>query len=420
MLIFCMGYLAIIFEHKIGVNKATSALIMAVFLWTIQFSDPIFTKVASFELNEHLANICQVLLFLLAALTIVEIIHVHGGLTVVSRLMQVRSKRVALWVVGLMAFFLSSVLDNLTTTIVMVMMLKKIVRDYEDRLLFGSTVVIAANAGGAWTPIGDVTTTMLWVGGQISSTSTMLHLVVPSFACLVGSLLCLMPQVGGTLETDGAGILSDRQPRGRTVLACGVFSLIFVPIFKGITGLPPYMAILFSMSGMWLLTDLIHRPYRDREHLKVVSILPRVDLSGILFFLGILLAVDALEVAGILRLLAHKLDHMIPSKELIAVVIGGVSAIIDNVPLVAACMGMYNSTIYPMDSSFWQLIAYCAGTGGSMLVIGSAAGVAFMGIEKVEFFWYVRRVGLAAFVGYVSGIVVYLLQEMLIDKIALL
>lgn len=412
-LVFTLGYLAIIFEHTIKVNKATSALLMAVILWAIQFFDPVFAKVASFELNEHLANVAQVVLFLLGALTIVEIISIHGGLEVVAHFIRVHSKRAALIVVGLIAFFLSSILDNLTTTIVMVMMLKKIISNYEDRLFFGGAVVIAANAGGAWTPIGDVTTTMLWVGGQLSTTAMMKSLFLPSLACLGGAFLCLLPQLKGKLERNVEREQSVAEPKGKTVLICGVLSLVFVPIFKGITGLPPYMGILFAMSAMWLLTDLLHGSYTERDHLRVVSILPKVDLSTILFFTGILLAVDALDTAGILRMLANQLDQAIPSKELIAIVIGMISAVVDNVPLVAASMGMYSSTTYPVDSPFWMLIAYCAGTGGSMLIIGSAAGVAFMGLEKVDFFWYVKRVGFAALVGYFAGIGVYALQNLM-------
>ncbi len=414
LLVFALGYLAIIFEHRIKVNKATSALLMAVVLWAIQFIDPVFAKVASFELNEHLADVSQVILFLLGALTIVEIIHVHGGLEVVARFIRVHSKRAALVVVGLIAFFLSSILDNLTTTIVMVMMLKKIISNNEDRLFFGGTVVIAANAGGAWTPIGDVTTTMLWVGGQLSTAAMMESLFLPSLACLGGALLCLLPLLKGPLERASESQLGKPQPQGKAVLVCGVLALVFVPIFKAITGLPPYMGILFSMSGLWLLTDLLHHAYEERDHLRVTAILPRVDLTTLLFFLGILLAVDALDTAGILRTFAYHLDKAIHSKEWVAIVIGLISAVVDNVPLVAASMGMYSTATYPIDSPFWMLIAYCAGTGGSILIIGSAAGVAFMGLEKVNFFWYVKRVGLAAFVGYFAGIGVYALQQLMV------
>lgn len=413
MSIFVFGYLAIMFEHRLGVNKATPAIIMAVLLWIVQFADPLLTSTAQHELNQHLAEVSQIILFLLGALAIVEIIHVHGGLGMVSRLMQVQSKRLALFVVGLVTFFLSAILDNLTTTIVMVVMLKKIVRESEDRLLFGSVVVIAANAGGAWTPIGDVTTTMLWVGGQISAFSIMKALFIPSILCLLGALACIIPKVSGKLDINEQDPLDKKQPKSRTILTVGLFLLMFVPLFKGITGLPPFMGILFSLGIMWLLTDLLHRQHADRDHLRVISVLPRLDLSGILFFLGILLAVGALETAGVLRDLALWLDSVIPSKEAIGVIIGIISAVVDNVPLVAASMGMYSIVSFPTDSPFWELIAYCAGTGGSLLVIGSAAGVAFMGLEKVDFFWYVRRVGVAALVGYLLGVAAYLLGGLL-------
>lgn len=405
---FVVGYFFIIFEHATGVNKATSALLMAVFCWAVQFSDPQVHDWNLEHLNMHLASVSQVILFLLGALTIVEIIHAHGGLNMITKVMRFRSKAVSLWVIGLLAFFLSSVLDNLTTTIVMVMMLRKIIKEAEDRLIFGSAVVIAANAGGAWTPIGDVTTTMLWVGGQLSTVPLMKILIIPSLVCLFTMLAYFSFQLKGTREIETYGETETYEPEGKFVFIAGMLSLIFVPIFKVLTGLPPFMGILFSMSFMWLFTDLLHKKHGDRDHLRVMSLLPRLDLSGILFFLGILLSVDALETAGILKHLAMFLDNAIPSKEWIAVIIGLISAVIDNVPLVAACIGMYDLTIYPQDSMFWQLIAFTAGTGGSILIIGSAAGVAFMGMEKVDFFWYLKKAALPAALAYFAGIAAFL------------
>jgi Na+/H+ antiporter NhaD/arsenite permease-like protein len=319
----------------------------------------------------------------------------------------VRSKKLCLCIVAIVTFFLSAVLDNLTTTIVMVVLLRRIITHTQDRLLFGSAIVIAANAGGVWTPIGDVTTTMLWLGGQVSTQPLIEKLFLPSFVCLIVSTACCLFFVKGTIQVE---LLEPAklEYKGKLVLVCGVASLVFVPIFKVLTGLPPFMGILFSMSFMWLLTDLLHRP-EERNHLRVISMFPKVDLSSIFFFLGILLAVGALETAGILAQLAGWIDMHVPSKTVVAAIIGVASAIIDNVPLVAATMGMYDLTLFPQDHSFWLLIAFCAGTGGSMLIIGSAAGVAFMSLEKVDFFWYVKRAALPAALGYAAGIATYLL-----------
>jgi Na+/H+ antiporter NhaD/arsenite permease-like protein len=409
LLVFSLGYLFIIFEHATGINKATSALLMAIILWAIQFADPRAADWNVEHLSKHLADVSQVILFLMAALTIVEIIHAHGGLNIVTKFMKFRSKVTSLWVISIIAFFLSSVLDNLTTTIVMVMILRKVIKDHEDRLVFGAAVVIAANAGGAWTPIGDVTTTMLWVGGQVSTLQIMKNLFIPSFLCLTASLSWFSLKLKGVMHVDLKGETFVLEPKGKTVFILGVISLISVPIFKVVTGLPPFMGILFAMSFMWLVTDLLHKKYEERQHLRVQALLPRLDLSGILFFLGILLSVNALETAGLLKQLAFFIDTNISSKTLIATIIGLASAVIDNVPLVAACMGMYDLKTYPTDSSFWQLIAFTAGTGGSILIIGSAAGVAFMGMEKVDFFWYLKKAAIPAAIGYFVGIGAFLL-----------
>lgn len=407
--IFVIGYLMIIFEAHIGVNKATSAILMAVICWALQFADPNAIQQNTHRLLEHLANVSQVVLFLLGAVTIVETIQAHGGFAIIANFLRFPSKRVSLWVVGIVAFFLSAVLDNLTTTIVMCVMLRKIIHDKQDRLLFGAAIVIAANAGGAWTPIGDVTTTMLWLGGQVSTIPLIQKLFLPSVACLVVSLACFTPIIRGRIEAKVANYKEEIAPKGELVLVCGLLSLVFVPIFKVLTGLPPFMGILFAMSFIWLLTDILHGEEATRAHLKVTSTFGRLDLASIFFFLGILLSVDALETAGVLKQFAIWLDQTIPSKALIASLIGVVSAVIDNVPLVAACMGMYDLATYAPDHPFWLLIAFCAGTGGSLLIIGSAAGVAFMSLEKVSFFWYLRRAALPALLGYGAGIGIYLL-----------
>lgn len=407
--IFTIGYLAIIFEHQLRINKATSALLMAVGCWALQFADSCAVTQNMHSLSEHLANVSQVVIFLLGAVTIVETINVHGGFSIIANLIRVSSKKLSLWIVGFIAFFLSAVLDNLTTTIVLVVMLRKFLSSTQDRLIFGSVVVIAANAGGAWTPIGDVTTTMLWLGGQVSTLPLVKTLFLPSLACFLVATLSLSFSVKGVVTADKVERKVEIEPKGEVILFAGLFSLVFVPVFKMLTGLPPFMGMLLSMSFMWLLTDLLHGHKDERAHLRVLSVFPKIDLSAIFFFLGILLSVDALETAGVLKVLSVWLDQTIASKELIATLIGAVSAVIDNVPLVAACMGMYDLAQFPMDHPFWLLIAFCAGTGGSMLIIGSAAGVAFMSLEKVSFFWYLRKAGLSAALGYVAGIGTYLL-----------
>ncbi|MBS0637775.1 MAG: sodium:proton antiporter NhaD [Verrucomicrobia bacterium] len=401
--VFIIGYLMIIFEHQIGVNKATSALLMAVACWALQFSKTELAQDNSHHLLENLASVSQVVLFLLGAVTIVETINTHGGFGIIADWIRVRSKKLCLCLVALLSFFLSAVLDNLTTTIVMIVLLRRLITHTQDRLIFGAAVVIAANAGGAWTPIGDVTTTMLWLGGQVSTMPLIQQLFLPSLVCMIVSVAALSFSVKGNIQAE----LVEKVPlehRGGLVLVCGILSLVFVPVFKMLTGLPPFMGMLLSMSFMWLLTDLIHRT-EERNHLRVVSIFPKLDLSSIFFFLGILLSVGALETAGILKNLAVWLDGLLPSKVAVASLIGVASAVIDNVPLVAAAMGMYG---LPMDHFFWLLIAFCAGTGGSMLIIGSAAGVAFMSLEKVDFFWYLKKAALPAALGYVVGILFFL------------
>jgi NhaD family Na+/H+ antiporter len=410
-LIFIIGYLFITFEHYTKINKTTIALLMAVICWVLQFSQSTTTKEENLGfLGHHLTNISQVVFFLIGALTIVEIINVHKGFQLVSNMIQVNSKQKLLWIIGVIAFFLSAVLDNLTTTIVMVTLLDKLVKDNEDKLLMGGGVVIAANAGGAWTPIGDVTTTMLWIGGELSTFNIIKALFVPSFICFIVSFIFL----AFIIKRKGQDNFITHQkepiePLSKFIFYLGIGCLIFVPFFKIITGLPPFMGMLLGLSVMWLITDIIHFKYEKEEDLRVPNVLSKIDFSSALFFLGILLAVNALESANILSWIASGLDKSIGNVNIIATLIGIVSAIIDNVPLVAATMGMYDLTQYPPDHTLWNLIAYCAGTGGSILLIGSAAGVVFMGMQKVDFFWYLRKISGPALVGYFAGIFVYLL-----------
>nr|XP_018676708.1 PREDICTED: uncharacterized protein LOC103972867 isoform X2 [Musa acuminata subsp. malaccensis] len=410
VLVFAIGYAGIVFEESLAFNKSGVGLLMAVCLWVIRSIGAPSTEIAVSELTHASAEVSEIVFFLLGAMTIVEIIDAHQGFKLVTDNITTRKPRILLWVVGLVTFFLSSVLDNLTSTIVMVSLLRKLVPPSEYRKFLGAVVVIAANAGGAWTPIGDVTTTMLWINGQISTLQTMQDLFIPSALSLAVplALMSLTSEVNGTSEKQSNVLASEQMaPRGQLVFAVGIGALLFVPVFKAITGLPPYMGMLLGLGVLWILTDAIHFGDSGRQKLKVPQALSRIDTQGVLFFLGILLSVSSLEAAGVLRELANYLDAHIPSVELIASAIGVVSAIIDNVPLVAATMGMYNLTSFPQDSEFWQLVAFCAGTGGSMLIIGSASGVAFMGMEKVDFFWYLRKVSGFAFAGYTAGIVAY-------------
>ncbi|KAG5577106.1 hypothetical protein H5410_057240 [Solanum commersonii] len=410
-LLFGVGYMGIIFEESLAFNKSGVGLLMAVSLWVIRSIGAPSNDIALSQLSHATAEVSEIVFFLLGAMTIVEIVDAHQGFKLVTDNITTRKPITLLWVVGFVTFFLSSILDNLTSTIVMVSLLRKLAPPSEYRKLLGAVVVVAANAGGAWTPIGDVTTTMLWIHGQISTLPTMKGLFLPSVVSLAVplALLSLTSEVNGKGQNSAEVLASEQMaPRGQLVFAVGLGALVFVPVFKALTGLPPYMGMLLGLGVLWIITDAIHYGESERQRLKVPQALSRIDTQGALFFLGILLSVSSLEAAGILRELANYLDAHIPSTELIASSIGVVSAIIDNVPLVAATMGMYDLSSFPQDSEFWQLIAFCAGTGGSMLVIGSAAGVAFMGMEKVDFFWYLRKVSGFAFAGYAAGIATYL------------
>lgn len=414
ILIFIFGYFFITIEHITQINKATVALMMAILSWVLVFRSKIFDLEQNrLILGEHLGNITQIILFLLGALTIVEIINAHKGFQVITKLIKIRSKRHLLWVVGILTFFLSSVLDNLTTTVVMISLLSKFIPEGEDRFIFGGGVVIAANAGGAWTPIGDVTTTMLWIGGQLSTFNLMYNLFLPSFVCFVVSFALLSLYLEGTFPPINDKNAQIEEPTGKFIFFLGIGALIFVPVFKALTNLPPFMGILFGLSVMWFVTDYLYRKQSIGPQLCVPHVMSKVDLSAVLFFLGILLCIDALYSAGILNKLSIWIDQNIGNIHWMAVLIGLASAIVDNVPLVAAAMGMYGLNQYPTDHSFWELIAYCAGTGGSLLIIGSAAGVAFLSLEKINFFWYLKRISLPAALGYFAGFGVYLLDTWL-------
>lgn len=408
--VFVIGYCLITIEHTTKINKAGIALLMAVLCWSLQFGDktiPPDKHVAS--LLEHLAEISQIIFFLLGALTIVETINVHQGFNLISNFIKAKSKRTVLWIMCGIAFILSGILDNLTTTIVMISILQKMVDEKEVKWIIGGGIVLAANAGGAWTPIGDVTTTMLWIGGQITSQEVMKGLFLPSLVSAVIPVALLSFFLKGDIDSSKLNTAKVHEPLGNLIFFLGLGALIFVPVFKVMTGLPPYMGMLFAVGMMWIVTDLAHSQYPDRDHLRLPFVLTKIDWSSTLFFLGILLCIDALEAEGILRDLAQIFDHHIGNTSFIALAIGFASAVVDNVPLVAASMSMYDLNRFSTDSSFWQLIAYCAGTGGSMLIIGSAAGVVFMGLEDVEFFWFLKKISLPALLGYLAGFLTFYL-----------
>jgi len=411
ILVFLLGYTAIIIEHYTQVNKTAVALFVAVICWAIQFVAGLQPNdIQLVELGSHVNHIAQIIFFLMGAMTIVELVDAHKGFKILTDCVQTTSKRRLLVIISVITFFLSAVLDNLTTTIVMISFLRKLIPERDERFLLACLVVIAANAGGAWTPIGDVTTTMLWIDGQITSIAIMKALFLPSIVSLLVPLLFYWLVFKGRLrlsagEKEG-GTLA---PGAKVILALGVLSLIFVPIFKAWTGLPPFMGILIGLGVLWLVTDILHRGWEKRIHLRVPHVLTKIDMSGVLFFLGILLCVDALETAGLLKALAGWLDATVANQAVIATLIGLLSAIIDNVPLVAATMGMYSIEQFPTDHTLWHMIAYAAGTGGSILIIGSAAGVAMMGMEKAHFIGYLRKASLPALLGYLAGMGVYLL-----------
>ncbi len=409
-LTFLIGYLFIIFETRLKVNKSASALLMATFSWMFfMLSRESGDLTHASKISEGIGEVSQIIFFLLGAMALVELIDVHRGFRVITDLIQTNSKKKLLWFLGFFTFFLSAILDNLTTTIVMVSLLRKLVEDKRERMLLAGMVVIAANAGGAWTPIGDVTTTMLWIKGNITTFAVMKSLFLPSFVSLLVALLLF----GRKMKGKYPGVMNrahkePSEPGARLVFFLGVGALIFVPIFKAFTGLPPFMGMLVGLGAVWVTTDLMHGKKEARGHLRIPHILTRIDTSGILFFLGILLCISAMDAAGLLEKMAHFLDEKVQNITLIATIIGLISAVVDNVPLVAAGIGMYDVQTFPVDSKFWQLLAYCAGTGGSVLIIGSAAGVALMSLEKIDFVWYLRKVSWIALLSYFAGIAVYL------------
>jgi len=416
-LLFVLAYVAIALEHPLKVNKSASALLGAGLLWTVYALAAGDTARVNAELGESLMGTAQIVFFLIAAMAIVEVVDAHDGFEVLTAMIKTQRLSNLMWLVGFFTFFLSAILDNLTTTIVMVSLMKRLLAEREDRLSFAGVIVIAANAGGAWTPIGDVTTTMLWIGGQITTMAIIQGVFLASIVNLLVPL-AIAAWIMGDRPVVAPPRLTEKDTLATTpwersvVLVLGLSVLVLVPVFKSTTHLPPFLGILLGLGVLWAVADLMHRRKEDsqKQHLTLVSALARIDMGSIVFFIGILLAVSVLEHSHVLGALAHWLDETVGRLDLIVMVIGLASAVVDNVPLVAASMGMYDLAQYPPDSFLWEFMAYCAGTGGSILIIGSAAGVAAMGLERIDFVWYLRKVSALALAGYLAGAMVYLAQ----------
>ena len=424
--IFVVAYAAIALEHPIRVNKSASALLGAGLLWTVYALWRADHAAIAHQLDDTVASTAQIIFFLMGAMTIVEVIDAHNGFEIITSRIRTTKLATLMWLVSAVTFFLSAVLDNLTTTIVMVSLVRKLLDKESERLLFAAMIVIAANAGGAWSPIGDVTTTMLWIGGQITPLGIVHALFLASVTCAVVPLLVVTYQLRGrqfgvpSSDAQSLDAQSDAVENSafesKLMLGMGLGILVLVPAFKTLTHLPPFMGILFGLGILWAAGEILHRNKEPeiKERLTLANALTRIDLSAIVFFLGILLAVAALEHTQILTALAGWLNATIGRQDVIVLILGLLSAIVDNVPLVAASMGMYSLQQNPPDSFLWEFIAYCAGTGGSILIIGSAAGVAAMGLEKIQFIWYLKKISGLALLGYLAGAAVYVLQSRLL------
>lgn len=412
--IFILAYAAIALEHPIKINKGASALLGAGLLWTVYAAFGGDHALIGNQLNESVASTARIVFFLIGAMTIVEVIDAHNGFEVITSQIRTKKQTTLMWIVCFVTFFLSAVLDNLTTTIVMISLMKKLSDSQHVRLFFAAMIVIAANAGGAWSVIGDVTTTMLWIGGQITPLPIIKGVFLPSLINLLLPLFVVTYRLKGktirppsTRESSAKLVnLFDRN----LIFYLGLGLLIAVPAFKAITHLPPFMGILFALGILWATGELLHREKEpdEKKALTLAHALKQIDMASIVFFIGILLAVATLEHTHVLEMLAKWLDQSVGRQDVIVVLLGLLSAIVDNVPLVAASMGMYSLSQYPADSFLWEFITYCAGTGGSILIIGSAAGVAAMGLEKIHFFWYVKRISGLALLGYFGGAAVYI------------
>lgn len=424
IIIFILGYAFIALEHPLKINKSASALLLAAIIWSVfALMGPGFEHHA---LVSHLGETSEILFFLLGAMTIVEIVDRHEGFRIITDKITTKNKRKLLWVISILTFFMSAVLDNLTTSIVMVALLRKLIDDKHERWFFAGMVILAANSGGAWSPIGDVTTIMLWIKGNVTAAKIIMETFIPSLVSMLVPLTAVTFMMKGDVKRpelceadDSCPSISKKQ--SNIIFFLGVGSLLFVPVFKTITHLPPYLGILFGLGLMWVVTEIMHVANKDNySKLNVGAVLQKVDTPSVLFFLGILMAVAALQTAGHLDLLSKTLDK-IGDIYIINLIIGVLSSIVDNVPLVAAAMGMYpiatpemlatNPELYHFvqDGAFWEFLAYCAGTGGSILIIGSAAGVAVMGMEKIDFIWYLKKISIWALIGYLAGGGVFIL-----------
>lgn len=418
VVVFVLAYLAIALEHPLNINKSASALVGAGVLWTLYAAGTGDAAKVAQDLTVSLNGTAQIVFFLIGAMTIVEVIDAHNGFEVITSRIQTHELPRLMWLVGVVSFLLSSILDNLTTTIVMVSLMKKLLDKREDRVFFAGIIVIAANAGGAWTPLGDVTTTMLWIGGQVTTVAIMSKLFLPSLVSLLIPLFIVSRSLKGQFvvmpqQATDAGLPKTTAFERHLMFFLGLAILVAVPVFKTLTHLPPFMGMLLGLGVLWMVGDLVHKEKPDdtKQHLTLVHAMTRIDMSAIVFFVGILLAVATLEHTHVLSSLAQWLTDVVGHQDVIVLIIGLASAVVDNVPLVAASMGMFSLAQYPADSSLWLFLAYCAGTGGSILIIGSAAGVAAMGLERIEFMWYARKIGLLALVGYLAGAAWYVLQQ---------
>ena len=422
--VFIIGYACIALEHPLKVNKTATALLLGVLVWTIfALSHTLPTGEISGHLIENLGETAEIVFFLLGAMTIVTLIEDYQGFRIITDRITTTDKRKLLWVISILTFFLSALLDNMTTAIVMVALLRKLIADQKERWLYAGMVILAANAGGAWSPIGDVTTIMLWIGGQVTTVNIMVKTLMASLVCMVVPVLVVGATLKGNIErpAEQSGGVEIPVHLRRLVLIMGISALIFVPIFKTITHLPPYLGMLFGLGVLWITTEIVSRKYEKEGHQlpTAVSTLEHIDTPTILFFLGILMAVSCLKVAGILGSLAGGLNNVFgtaaPGFFFIDLIIGALSSVVDNVPLVAAVMGMYPidgaDVIFHQNHAFWEFLAYCAGTGGSLLIIGSAAGVAVMGMEKIDFIWYLKKITLLALLGYIAGALVFILMD---------
>lgn len=417
LLVFSLGYLIITLEHSIKINKSATALITAALCWTLIISNTPSKELIIEQLSHHLSSISEIVFFLLGAMTIVEIIDAHDGFQNITESIKSTNKTKLIWSISLITFFLSAVLDNLTSTIVMISILNKLIENKKTKWMLLGLVIISSNAGGAWSPIGDVTTTMLWIGGQISPLNIVQQTFLASFISMVVPTLIINFIIKDKIE------LKDKVEHNlnfntnaferNLIFYVGIGCLLFVPVFKTITHLPPYMGMLLSLGIIWTLTELLHHKKQDDEKgiLSVNHALRKIDTPSILFFFGILMSIASLEVVGILPQMANALNKTVGNINIVAICIGLLSAVFDNVPLVAALQSMYSLNDYPKDHYFWELLAFTAGTGGSCLIIGSAAGVAVMGIEKIDFFWYLKKISWIALIGFVAGVSIFLLQH---------